>query len=214
MQKRFAVICGAFNPVTKAHLNMAKLVLKEKIADSVIFVPSKDNYIKNIQLKDLHDKNTNLFTNNGSTRVLWLRKAIKSNEHLKNNTHVDCFELNKEEQPKTYETLSHIKEKYNNTCVYLCIGSDKLTELFEWYRIEDLLQSFKIIVIERNNDRAEEIIDNDTLLKTYKERFIILKNDKYENVSSSDIRNKVNQIIKLQKEIKQNVPNSVYKTLF
>ena len=44
---------GAFNPVTKAHVELANYVRKKLCFDAVLFVPTKDKYIK-------HDEDTRI----------------------------------------------------------------------------------------------------------------------------------------------------------
>ena len=44
---------GAFNPPTVAHVELANYVRKYLDYDKVVFVPSKDKYIKNEENKEL-----------------------------------------------------------------------------------------------------------------------------------------------------------------
>ena len=62
-----------------------------------------------------------------------------------------------------------------------------------------------MIVLERGNDNIEKIINEDSLLKQYKDSFIILKNIKKFQLSASQVR----ELVKNKKSTHDMVPEII-----
>lgn len=71
--------------------------------------------------------------------------------------------------------------------------------------MENILENFRIIVLERDNDVMEDIIENSNLLRKYRNSFIKLKNIEKIDLSSSYIR----ELIKAGKPITGMVPEGI-----
>ena len=71
--------------------------------------------------------------------------------------------------------------------------------------MENILENFRIIVLERDNDVMEDIIENSNLLRKYRNSFIKLKNIEKIDLSSSYIR----ELIKAGKPITGMVPEEI-----
>lgn len=84
-------------------------------------------------------------------------------------------------------------------------GTDNLKELETWHDVKSILENFRIIVLERDEDIMEDIIGHSDLLKEYKNSFIKLENIKKIDLSSSYIR----EIIKTGKSITGMVPEEI-----
>jgi len=170
-----AVFGGAFNPPTIAHINLAKQVLdKVNGIEKIIFVPVSTKYNKN-----------NLESN--IDRFNMLKKICASYK----NFEVSNIELESNRQLYTIETLEILQEQNPNSKICFITGTDNLKELPTWHKIEKLLQEFKIIVLERENDNIDEIIENESMLRKYKESFIKVNNLKKIHLSSTEIREKI-----------------------
>ncbi|BDA72578.1 nicotinic acid mononucleotide adenyltransferase [Rivularia sp. IAM M-261] len=78
-------------------------------------------------------------------RVIMLQMLIDGIESHPSNVHLqqDLSSL------RTLETLDKAKQKWHSAEYTLVVGSDLLTQLPRWYRIEDLLQQVKLLVIPR-----------------------------------------------------------------
>lgn len=174
---RIAIIGGTFNPVTKAHIAIAKNAKEFVKADLVIFVPTKIDYIK----KWKKYQNSDIYTDD--LRLNMLRAC--ENEWMK----IDTCEMEGIVSGRTYDTVQYIKEKYHTKDVYFIIGSDKLKELPRWYKCEKFLKEEKFIVIPRDQDHVEDLIGNNHKLSQYKNAFIIAEADaEYKNYSSTKVR--------------------------
>jgi len=84
----------------------------------------------------------------------------------------------------TYQTLNYFKEKYPNDEIYFICGSDNLEELFTWDLYEDILKEYKVLVVARNHDQIDKIIEK---YKKY-QNHIIIGNVNEDNISSTEIR--------------------------
>ena len=184
-----AVFGGSFNPPTVAHINLAKQVLEEmNEIEKVIFVPVSTKYNKKGLASD-------------EDRFNMLKSICNSQENLE----ASDLELKSERQLYTIETLRIIKEQNTGKEIYFIIGTDNLKELETWYKPNELLKSFKIIVLDRGEDNTDEIIEKSEFLKKYKSSFIKLKNIKKMNISSSYIREQ----LKLGNNVQDLVPEEI-----
>lgn len=184
-----AVFGGSFNPPTVAHINLAKQVLEEmNEIEKVIFVPVSTKYNKKGLATD-------------EVRLNMLKSICNSQENLE----VSDLELKSERQLYTIETLRIIQEQKPEKEIYFLIGTDNLKELETWYKPDELLKNFKIIVLDRGEDNTEDIIEKSKFLKKYKSSFIKLKNMKKMNISSTYIREQ----LKLGNNVQDLVPEEI-----
>ncbi len=167
---------GAFNPVSKAHIELANYVRTSLQFDKVIFMPTKDQYIKHDEGKD--------FVIKDEKRKKLLEEVAKENDWMI----VSDYELNLESQPRTYETLCFLRnEGYD---LKLLIGSDWLLKLNSgWKYVDEIMHEFGVVLMTRNHDDIEQIIENDAYLKQYKDYITCITTPSfYQNISSTKIR--------------------------
>ncbi len=189
---------GAFNPLTNAHLHLAEEVKNVFCFDKVIFVPTKSKYILKTEEKE--------FSFTEEERYQMLKDVSFDYDFME----VSNIEIKEKEQPRTYLTMKEIqKEGYDLT---LMIGSDWLENLrTKWMYVDEILDEFSLLVIRRNYDDIDKIIDQDSYLKERKDKiqFYDPKAD-YQNVSSSYVRMLLKDFDKNEKEIHSLVPQKVY----
>ena len=155
-----AVFGGAFNPPTVAHIDLAKQILKEmKEIEKVIFVPVSTKYNKKGLAPD-------------KDRLSMLKNICNDEKGLE----VSSIELDSDRQLYTIETLRKMKEQYQDKDIYFVLGTDNLKELETWHTPNKILEEFKILVLERNDDVMEKIIENSKFLKQHKQAFTKLEN--------------------------------------
>lgn len=187
--KIIAVFGGSFNPPTVAHINLAKQILDNiEDVEKVVFVPVSTKYNKSGLAPD-------------EDRFNMLKTICQDEENLD----VSSIELDSDRQLYTIETLQKIKEQYLDKEVCFVLGTDNLKELKTWHKSSRLLEKFKVIVLERNNDCVEDIIEKDKFLQQYKDSFINLKSIEKIQLSSSYIR----ELIKNKKSIDGLVPKQI-----
>ena len=184
-----AVFGGSFNPPTVAHIDLAKQILsKIDGIEKVIFVPVSTRYNKNGLAPD-------------EVRLGFLKRICQNYS----NIDVSNIEIKSPKQLYTIETLRCIKEKYQCKNIYFVIGTDNLKELETWHEPEKILTEFKIIVLERGQDNAEQIIQDSPFLNRFKTSFVKMDNIQKIDLSSSFVRSQ----IKTEKPIKGLVPEEI-----
>ncbi len=183
-----AIFGGSFNPPLNSHLKLAEQILNCNLKiTKVIFVPVSTKYNK----KGLA---------NDSDRYNMLNLMCK----YKLNLEVSDLELKTERQLYTIETLELFQQMYPEKNIYFIIGTDNLKELKNWKSPEQILNKFKIIVMGRNKDNINEIIEKDELLKRYRNSLINLDNDMI-MLSSTFVREQ----IKNKKDISKFMPKEI-----
>ena len=108
---------------------------------------------------------------------------------------------------KNVNTLEELRKQFKNKKICFLIGSDNLKELHTWKKAEDLVSKYKVIVMERDKDKIEEIIKQNELLNRYKENIEKLKEEIKSNFSSTYVRLQ----IKEEKSVRYLLPDEVYE---
>ena len=162
---KIGIFGGSFNPPHKMHKEIAIELIKKHYVDKVIFVPTGSKYKNNL----LSDK----------VRLNMLELMCKDT----NNLEVSDFEL-KDDVVYTYLTLNYFKNKYKDDEIYFICGTDNLSYIDKWKRGEYILSNNKILVIKRNTDDINALLDK---YKDYKDN-IIVTDIKENEISSTKIR--------------------------
>lgn len=178
MNKRaIAIFGGSFNPPTIAHINLSKQILEQiENIEKVIFVPVSTKYNKEGLAPD-------------AVRLELLKKICYSEKNLD----VSSLEIDSPRQLYTIETLKVFQKENTNCDIYFVLGTDNLKELETWCMPNEILKNFKIIVLERDDDSMEKIIQNSVFLEQYKEKFIKLNGNIDNKISASDIRKRIKE---------------------
>lgn len=170
-----AIYGGSFNPPTIAHEMIARDILSTKEVKKVVYLPVGDDY-----------KKQNLIS--ADFRYDMLKILVDSLDNNGINVELNDLEINAYRRLYTIESLRLLKNQYNSNLAFV-MGTDNIKEFKNWYEPKKLLEEFYFIVIERENDNVEQLIMKDKLLNDYKNKFIIIKETSYKNVSSTYIRN-------------------------
>lgn len=107
----------------------------------------------------------------------------------------------------TIETLRKTQEQFKDKEIWFLIGSDNLKELHTWKRAEELVSRYKILVMEREDDNMEDIIQNNPLLRDHQENFRRLNPEMRSNYNSTYVRKQ----IKAGKSVRYLMPEEVYE---
>ena len=189
-KKTLAIFGGSFNPPLNSHFSIAEQILAEyEKIEKVIFVPVSSNYSKSGLLENHY-------------RYNMLKLVCDKNE----NFEVSDIEQKQEYQLCTLQTLNLLKEQYPDYRLYFIIGTDNLKELSKWVSAEKLVANFNALVIERDEDLMDKIINENEFLRQNKESFIKVKENIRSNISSTFAREK----LKRGKSIRYLTPEEVY----
>lgn len=199
--KRVLAFFGAFNPPTIAHIEAARIAMEATGREGVVYVPSKAVYIRDEQEKD--------FAYSDWQRFEMLRRAAESRPWMA----VTDWELKAKEQPRTYDTLCHLRDEGYEPA--LLIGSDKLPELEHgWKHVEDIAREFGFVCNGRGADACEAMIREDPYLSTLADCIqVVGASDLLRDVSSTGVRRRLSRIRALKREVRALVPNEVLPLL-
>ena len=192
---------GAFNPPTVAHLNLAQFALGQTGRKQAVFVPSKSVYIRDEQGKD--------FAYADGQRLAMLRAAAKPRPWMG----VTDWEITQPRQPRTYETLCHLRS--TGVQPALLMGSDKLPELETgWVYIEDIAREFGIVCLSRGRDACARMIQENGFLRSLSPYITVLETpEETKCVSSTAVRRRTAEIRRLKGEISALVPKEIMPLL-
>ena len=161
---------GSFNPFHIGHASVAKFVAELPWVENLCFVLSPKNPIK--ESNTLQDANL---------RWTDLQRVVRklNNEYREEKFTASDVEFHLEPPLYTYNTLEKLSNDFPDKHFALLMGGDNINILHKWYRGEELLQKYPILVYPREGVDTEAIC---------KERGAIFINAPQVNVSSTQIR--------------------------
>ena len=175
MKKIIAVFGGSFNPPTVAHIDLAKQILaKIENIEKVVFMPVSTKYNKSGLASD-------------DVRFSMLKKICKDEPGLE----VSRIELDSNRQLYTIETLNEMQKQNQNKDIFFILGTANLREIETWHTAHKSLENFRVIVLERDKDSMECIIENNSFLTKYKNSFVKLENIDKVQLSASYVREQI-----------------------
>ncbi len=143
---------GAFNPPTKAHVEVYRFLMEKLPIARFIFLPVSSVYGKDVEA-DRH-------------RYAMLERLTETLP----GAEVSALEMEDETYRGTYHSLTRLSDETETAFV---IGADHLKTLPRWKNAEKLLSEFRIIVLNRGGEDLRGIIEGDGMLSRYAETFIL-----------------------------------------
>ena len=162
---KIGVYIGSFNPPHIGHIDVANYLLSNGYIGKILIVPTL-NYWNKQNLIDIKH------------RINMLKK-------IENNNIIIDDENNK--YIYTYELMRKLKQIYKQDELYLILGADNIINFDKWKNYQELLK-YKIIIMNRDN------IDINKYIKKYNtNNFIVINDYKSIKISSTEIRNNLNE---------------------
>ncbi len=181
----FAILGGAFNPIHNGHLYIAQEIIKQEVAQEVIFIPNGQHPLKNTPLVLPYKQ-----------RFTLIESAIADYPNL-SISNLDCPDYG---ISYTFHLIKRLKSAYPNKDFTFVIGYDNALNFAKWYEAEWLLNNTNFTVVSRNSpDQANHQIDS---------RFNILTITPYD-ISSTEIR----QRLERHSDISHLVPHKIIPQL-
>ena len=158
---RIGVFVGSFNPVHNGHIYVANYLLEHNYLDKVLIIPTMPYWDKD-GLAPLSDR----------VNMLKFYETDKINIDTEHNY-----------LPYTYMIVNALKRENPNFSFHLIMGADNIIEFHKWKNYQDLLDN-GVIVLNRDG------IDINQFVEKYpdKEKFIVVNDFPYIEVSSTEIR--------------------------
>ncbi|WP_242945188.1 nicotinate-nucleotide adenylyltransferase [Oribacterium sp. C9] len=133
-KKKVGIMGGTFDPIHYAHLALGECARVQLALDEVWFMPAKDPYFKkkkNVTPEKLRAEMTSL--------------AVSDREGFK----MSDFELLREGETYTAETLEKLDELYPDIHFFFIIGSDSMYQIDTWWHPEVIMRLATLVVAER-----------------------------------------------------------------
>jgi len=161
---------GSFNPIHVGHISLAQQLLQLAGLDEVWLMVSPQNPLKQGSSDLLDDQ----------LRFEMAQQALKDVRGVK-----ACdYELHLPKPSYTWNTLQHLQEDYPDHQFTLLIGGDNWQNFHRWYRADDIIRNYPIVVYPRRNS----YIDREALPAN-----VTVVNTELLDISSTQIRNRVRQ---------------------
>lgn len=197
--KRYGIIGGTFDPIHYAHLYIAYEAKEQLNLDEVIFMPARKQPLK-----------VNNIITDSELRYNMVKAAIEPF----NEFSVSDYEIQKEGISFTYETLEYFKAKsdadYEENKLFFITGADCLIDIEKWKNVEKIFSLSTLVVFSRGGiDREEMLKKKEIIEEKYNGKIIILDLKQLE-ISSTEIREKVNE----NKRIDFFVPSKVIDIIY
>ena len=122
---------GGFDPIHLGHINMA-LVAKEVLKGEVIFVPAKIAIWKDDSVNKEH-------------KLAMLKLAIGKYDGFS----IDTFEMDQDEQPRSFQTVEYFKKKYPKDKLFFLIGQDQANSFDRWSNPDEIAKMVQIVYYKR-----------------------------------------------------------------
>ena len=174
MKNPIVVFGGAFNPPTNAHFGLAEQILNDYEVEKLFFMPVGDHYQKHGLLP-------------ATVRVEMLRETCKQQEGYE----VSTIEVDSEKQLPTIETLELLRIQYPNQDIWFVMGTDNLRDLPNWDRYEDILRNFSLLILERGEDNASDIVQKHKVMRMYESKILVMNEEVRSTCSSTVVRNRL-----------------------
>lgn len=185
---KIGILGGTFDPVHKAHIEIANLAIERLKLDKVIFIPNRIPPHKEENFLSKEDK------------LNMLNLAIKNNSKFE----TDTFEIDRDSVSYLYITLEYLKEKYKNDELYFLAGADNIKTITTWKNPHLIFRYANIVFIKRPDYKLDKVLIN-KLSSNYGGKISVLDFEGI-NISSTVIRDRFENCI----EVKHLLDNEVY----
>ena len=169
--KRIGIYGGSFDPPHYGHLIISKIAIKKLKLKKLFWCVTKKNPFK---------KKTYFSLNH---RIIKSKKLVKRNNKITVSSFEDKIKSN-----ATIDLIKYFKKKYNNSEFFLIIGADNLINLHKWKNHKQLIKLVNIAVFPRKD--YDQKAKKSVILKKVKK--IIFFRNKHINISSTELRKKLN----------------------
>lgn len=183
---------GTFNPPTNAHIQMGIMAWKALGKEcEIIYIPASDRYVRG--WKNYKDGSVMP----GSMRASLLAEAVRPYGFS-----VSGVEVDGKVDGKTYNTLEYLGDSDS----VLCIGADNVNQMEKWYRYEDLLSRYRLLIFDRDGYLA--LTDTIRLCAKYT---IVHLDKSCDGISSTQVRDLYTK--RELEKVKEMVPPNVFRYL-
>lgn len=140
---RVGLFGGTFDPIHKAHLEVARQAIIQMKLDKVILIPSKH---------PPHKDEAGI--TGAALRYEMVKLAVENRENME----VSSVEIEREGPSYTVDTLREMEEQYDR--IMFIVGADNLINIKTWKKPEELLETCPFVVAPRGGVLEEDFQDD------------------------------------------------------
>lgn len=194
--QKIGIMGGTFNPIHNGHLLIADYAREEYNLSQVLFLPTGHSPHKRSQQ-----------ITPASQRCDMITLAIQDNPFFT----LELMEVEEERISYTYITIPKLQEKYANAELYFILGADSLFDIESWKEPGKILASCNVLAAYREDARELDFLKQISYLnEKYHARISTLHTPCFD-VSSRDIRSRVNRNLSIRYLVPKEVANYITK---
>ena len=198
--KRYGIIGGTFDPIHNAHLYIAYEAKEQLDLDEVIFMPAGKQPFKV----------ENIVTDS-KLRYEMVKSAIEPFDEFS----VSSYEIEKGGLSFTSETLQYFKSENDahdqEKELFFISGADCLISIEKWRDVQKIFSLATLVVFARGGISKREMAEKKKLIEEKYNGKIIILDLKELEISSTDIRERVNQNKKIEFFVPSKVVDIIYE---
>ena len=182
---RTGVFGGSFNPIHNGHIALARQLRQATELDEVWLMVSPQNPLK--RQADLLDD---------ELRLKMAQQAVANEPFIK----VCDYEFQLPRPSYTWNTLQALERDFPDRQFVLMIGGDNWQSFSRWYRADDILRRYPVVVYPRQGSAVGAVPQNVTVVEA-----------ELLDVSSTDIRRRVREGKPITGMVPDNIIDEVIK---
>ena len=181
---KIGVFVGSFNPVHKGHIKIANYIIEKQLVDKVLIIPTGNYWDK--------------------TDIIDIKHRIKMLENYETDKILIERELNNLQY--TYQVIDELKKRYPDDELCLIMGADNIVSFDKWKNYEELLK-LELIIYTRNNLDIRHYLEK----IGKKDKYIVLDDVESIKISSTKIREVINEFYELENYMDKEVLDYIIK---
>ncbi|MDO4460142.1 MAG: nicotinate-nucleotide adenylyltransferase [Clostridia bacterium] len=200
---KIGIYGGTFNPIHNAHVHILNEFCRELNLDKILVIPTKEP-----PHKIAHALAT------GEDRINMIKLALCD---FPFEYEISDMEMKRAEKSFTVDTLKELRKTYPDDEFYLMMGEDMFLTIQSWFKSEIIMKEAVICGAPRSESGMKSLEEHaENLKKEYPYFKYLIKNIAFLDISSTEIRESINDREKLVSLVPERVAdyiqqNNLYK---